>query len=296
MLYHGVDLRGETKLNSRFLSKSTLRKHFAFYAKECKVISLESYFSQPLAGGKPEICLTFDDGYRNNFTEVLPLLEEFGFNATFFVAAAQPTGREILWTDLLDLVALHHGRPFIWDGEKYYRNGRKSGEYISLRTAQPLKGIAKEASLAAILELEKLLLERADFMQDAAWKPYWELMNAEQLRELAGHPLVELGVHGSSHCSLGSMPLPTAVGELRDCKSWLETFVSEPIKALSWPSGSYSQELVEAASQLGLKRQLAVDFLHPKDAEDSRQAARLVVNPHISFLNQREAILKGSYL
>lgn len=34
------------------------------------------------------VVLTFDDGYRDAFTEVFPVLEEFGYTATFFVITA----------------------------------------------------------------------------------------------------------------------------------------------------------------------------------------------------------------
>ncbi|MBQ9757225.1 MAG: polysaccharide deacetylase family protein [Clostridia bacterium] len=34
--------------------------------------------------GKP-VCITFDDGYSDNFSNAFPLLEEFGFKATIFI-------------------------------------------------------------------------------------------------------------------------------------------------------------------------------------------------------------------
>ena len=53
------------------------------------VITLEEAVSA-LRGERPiparATVITFDDGYRDNFTFAVPILEQFGFSATFFIA------------------------------------------------------------------------------------------------------------------------------------------------------------------------------------------------------------------
>ena len=46
--------------------------------------------------GPRDVCLTFDDGYENNLLHALPLLEEFGFTATFFVCTRMQ-GQVLEW-------------------------------------------------------------------------------------------------------------------------------------------------------------------------------------------------------
>ena len=53
-------------------------------------LSITEYLD--IASGKQEappkaVLITFDDGYRNNFTYAYPLLKEFGWKATFFIIA-----------------------------------------------------------------------------------------------------------------------------------------------------------------------------------------------------------------
>jgi peptidoglycan/xylan/chitin deacetylase (PgdA/CDA1 family) len=53
------------------------------------VITVEEAVSA-LRGDRPipagAVAITFDDGYRDNFTFAVPILEQFGFSATFFIA------------------------------------------------------------------------------------------------------------------------------------------------------------------------------------------------------------------
>src|SRR5262249_24345438 len=48
--------------------------------------------------------LTFDDGYRDNYDVVLPILLRRGISATFFIATAYPDAETLYWWDKLALI------------------------------------------------------------------------------------------------------------------------------------------------------------------------------------------------
>ena len=58
-----------------------------------------------VGGGLPDraLLLTFDDGYQDNFTYVLPLLEEYGFQGSFFIP-----GKTFTEHKLLDVNKIHY--------------------------------------------------------------------------------------------------------------------------------------------------------------------------------------------
>ncbi|WP_296733047.1 polysaccharide deacetylase family protein [Anaerovibrio sp.] len=111
---------------------------------------------------KPVI-LTFDDGYKTNYTELLPILEKRGLKATIFVV---------------------------------------------------VNDIGKE-----------------------------RYMSWDQLRDIQ-HRGVEIGSHTANHLPLGKMDKTQARDEMRLSKLLMEWNGMDTIYTLSYPNGSYSNELV----------------------------------------------------
>jgi len=59
-------------------------------------VSLGEWLRAPAVGAPKTVAITFDDGYRNNYEQAFPILEEFGFQATVFLATAF-MGKENTW-------------------------------------------------------------------------------------------------------------------------------------------------------------------------------------------------------
>ena len=68
----------------------------------CRVMPLQDLVAAATRGDLDarSVSLTFDDGYRDAVTEVAPVLQEFGFPATFFVVgAALDPGHQFWWDE-----------------------------------------------------------------------------------------------------------------------------------------------------------------------------------------------------
>jgi len=86
LLYHSVDDSGsvisispqEFKAQMRYLRRSGY-----------ETISLNEYLNYVVGFGKPagkRVVITFDDGFKNNYSEAFPVLKEYGFTATIFIS------------------------------------------------------------------------------------------------------------------------------------------------------------------------------------------------------------------
>ena len=62
-------------------------------ARWYRSLTLAQYLAEPVQRGERIVILTFDDGYRDNFTEALPVLRKHGYVGTFFVVS-EPLGTD----------------------------------------------------------------------------------------------------------------------------------------------------------------------------------------------------------
>lgn len=52
------------------------------------------------------VVLTFDDGWRDQYTYAYPILQKFGFTASFFIISSYPTGNYPAYMSWADIIAL----------------------------------------------------------------------------------------------------------------------------------------------------------------------------------------------
>lgn len=291
LLYHGIDLVNNTRLNARFLSQKKLHEQLKYCKENFHIIGLDDYYQGNLEPGKMNIAVTFDDGYLNNLELALPVLEDLQIPATFFVTAINSTPYPMLWTDYLDLVNMRYHHPVVIQGEVFEHQKK---EYLNAKN-ESLKVVCKRKNWAFKNSIYSTFPELLNDPVCAAYTRYWKVMNESQIQQLAASRWVNIGSHGYYHDDLGILPLEKAVELLQKSKNYLEEVLGQEIVALAYPNGSYTPALANAAKQLGFDQQLIVNFNQASDQEFSYIKARLTVNPFISLDNQIRAILRGDY-
>lgn len=77
------------------------------------------------------------------------------------------------------------------------------------------------------------------------------LMTADELRELAAHPLIEIGSHTNLHAELNEASEEEAYQEMRSSREGLEQLLGQPVKSFAYPNCTYSQACPVAAERAG---------------------------------------------
>jgi peptidoglycan/xylan/chitin deacetylase (PgdA/CDA1 family) len=293
IMYHGVDKVGSIALNSRFIARDELRKHFEYYRKNFHIVSLDEYITLPAHESKLTITLTFDDGYAGCLKYVLPLLEEFEFYATFFITGAAESKCPVLWADIIDVFSSLNSRTIRANNEIFKKNMR--GRYVCTKSGQSLK----ERCLVAGLSFKSSLMETiGDFGDDPRWielEDYWRQMSIEDLRILSKSEYVTIGSHAYTHNRLDSMSLAEVEVELRKSIRFLEQITKSKIDVLAFPCGAFSEEVIRLARQLGFGKLLAADELSKEEASQPFLFGRMAINPNVEFEYQMYSILRGRY-
>lgn len=207
------------------LPLAQFRQQLEFLARRYRVISLETAVADLSAGRRlaaRSVVLTFDDGYANNLHIAAPLLAEYGFAATIFLATDY-IGRSLFWWDDLCMRLCAHERL-----------GRAA---VVTRAA-----LAHGQSLlrAATLEERGHMLNawgsdpgRDDALRPATW---------DECRTAPAN--IHFGGHGAAHRLLDAIPREDARAELDHCQRALRTELGPRATPLfCYPAGQWTDDV-----------------------------------------------------
>jgi peptidoglycan/xylan/chitin deacetylase (PgdA/CDA1 family) len=284
-MYHGVSLQTNTDFNSRHISIRHFEKQISFLKKHCNVISLSDFYRGNFSKNKPNVSITFDDGYLNNYLNAKPIIEKYQVPVTFFITGINKTTDTILWADFINIITFLNKNDLFIQSERYVnKNGKfynKNGETIEhiIKTKYP--------SYEFKTKIYKDLGHLSWFKEESKYFEYWKLMNDYQIKECSMSSCIEIGSHGYFHNNLGNMPVSEAINELIMSKKYLEDITQKEIYSLAYPDGSYTRELIDEAFKIGFTIQLAADnFLFENDYTDNRIRKRKGVYSCDSPMNQ----------
>jgi peptidoglycan/xylan/chitin deacetylase (PgdA/CDA1 family) len=177
-------------------------------------------------GEKPMLGISFDDGYQDNFTNALPVLEKHGVSATFFVSTAG-TREGILWQDkIIQCVEKADGNPAFLDmmGDSYKG-------WNNLDIAINIMRSRKRQSVAA---RERDIARWASEMGMNEFEPL--MMSEDELKALVknGH---DIGGHTHNHAILSTETVKSSESEIIDNKLYLERVTGKAVDLFCYPNG-----------------------------------------------------------
>jgi peptidoglycan/xylan/chitin deacetylase (PgdA/CDA1 family) len=289
LVYHGICRTDPLRYNTLFITRRKFEEQLRYFRKYFNIISLDQFYRGEFSSERFSICLTFDDGFANNFTNALPLLEKYKVPATFFVTGAREAGYDILWNDVLSMAARHGPSDFSFLDD-YFIRGRER-KYWSVSSGRSLQDILREKDFSDKAELVNLL---GDFRHTAD-QEYWLLLEDAQLQALAQSKWATIGAHGYYHDDLAHLDPVALKNDLCRSKQYLERVTGKEITALAFPYGSYSPTVIARAREAGYTRFLATGFIEAYGGYEEGMKERLTINPFISSLNQSYASITGNY-
>jgi peptidoglycan/xylan/chitin deacetylase (PgdA/CDA1 family) len=185
-----------------------------------------------LNGGNPRpfACFTFDDGYADNLTRVLPIMEKFNAPFTVFVTTGMITREIDAWWFGLAALVRSNDRIELAAPRLRFECPDLPGKKLAFKSIETL--VHKDFSL-----LPHLRQAIANSTIDCSALVDREALSKEQLRRLASHPLVAIGGHTTTHANLMQLSASGVHREMAENRKFLQDVTDQAIEHFAYPFG-----------------------------------------------------------
>jgi len=239
LIYHRVHPRPDPMFPGE-VDAERFGWQMALLRRYCHPLPLATGVESLRQGSLPSraVAVTFDDGYADNATVALPILQKHGISATFFIAAGFLNGGR-MWNDsVIEAVRLAPGDTL--------NTGPIGLGRLSL-AGSGQRGAAASAILSAIKhrppEQRTALVSELCASVGAAL-PDDLMMTSDQVRALSAAGM-EIGAHTMTHPILRTLSAAAARHEIEQSRTVLEAIIGGRVRAFAYPNGRPGDDYTE---------------------------------------------------
>lgn len=270
MYHYTRDLRHSRYPDIKGMDIPLFRKQMEFFRENCNVVRMEQVI-EAVKGKEalPEnaVLLTFDDGYVDNYTFAFPILEEFGFQGSFFIPGKTFTTHQLLdvnkihyilaSADIKELVMAVKEKMDYYRGKEYdypstdelWNQYATDGRFDSKDTIFVKRILQTVLPEKLRNQISSDLFEKYVGVteEQLAYELY---MTPEQIRTLKRHGMF-IGVHGYDHYWLGNLSSEQMRKDISKALEIMDEFIDCKEWVMNYPYGNFSDDVLAFAKENG---------------------------------------------
>jgi len=247
--------------------------------------------------GRKFVCLSFDDGYRDNYEEAFPICASFNVPmvvhvTTGFVRRTDP----MWWLGLEQIVVENDVLELPWDG---------GIQHLPMLTpAQKHKAYVVAANLlkTAPRQRRRQVCEEFGAIYGISFMELTDrnTLTPQMIREMHASGLVEFGAHTVSHANLLRLSATDARAEIAESRHDLEDLLGDKIRHFAFPYGRAGEAGLrefELCRELGFETAVTTRMgnLFPGHCDWMQTLPRLTIGGEYQNLPAAEVLLSGAF-
>ena len=200
-------------------------------ARGVDLVSMDEVYERLQRGGKRRFAaFTFDDGYRDNLLEALPLFRENNVPMCIYVVPGLLDGKIIpWWHHLEELVAGTESLNVRLGGTPFKYPTRTLLE--KSRAFDAIAGFIRFGDQAGMPEIVR------EFFAGRGARPEEIFLNWREVESLSRAPGVTIGAHSLTHRTLNRLPPEEIRRELCGAREQIQARINMPVEHFSYPFG-----------------------------------------------------------
>lgn len=230
------------------ISVAEFEHHMKHLAANYRVIPLDELAHRLKEKRSVRKCaaLTFDDGFRDNYTYVYPILRKLDIPATIFLATGSVDSGQAPWFIRLRQLFMEteeHALSLEWEGDKLFfsLNGPNQRKTVSDRIMKWIQHISDTRREGVLGMLEQKL------GGNVQQPPANLMLTWDQVREMSRNG-IHFGAHTVTHPVISRVTTPRLDEEIRASRDRIQEEIGLPVTTFAYPfgrRGHYSKEAIE---------------------------------------------------
>lgn len=259
-------------LNYHRAAGGELRRQFLYLRRHYRLMHVEAALEELYTSPKDKnyaldrrtpLVLTFDDGYRDNYTHAFELAKELQIPLSIYLVPGYiEKGGYFWWLERKHLVQSAKAHEVSLEGHNYHLDHPTERQALSSYIDTQARYAPSIATREAFLALMREQLQVSPVVNEEdvpATSVTWE-----QVQEMEQSGWVSFGAHTMNHPVLSSISDPMEVEyEVTECHKVLEQRLGHPVRSLAYPIGQrqhISQDVVEAVRQAGYRWAVTTNY------------------------------------
>ena len=283
--YHRIGEPGVDSLDQGLFSATPAQfaAQVEYLTSHFQVIGLSELTTGADWRAKPQVMITFDDGYRDNFELAVPILKALNAKAVFFISTGFIDAPRLSWWDRIAWMVNHNRRADI-PASKWVSETLSCINGYRIPTTEQLlhtyKHLPGSETAPFMAYLEQVTGAKPDEREaDQLWMT-WEMIHSMRA---AG---MDIGAHTVNHPVLANESEETQRWEITESKRRLEQELGQPMTAFSYPVGSayaFNERTKTLVQEAGFEWAFSFGHEADWDGRDRWQIPRVAVERDVSL-------------
>ena len=228
-----------------------------YIKQNCSPLSVDEWIEIRGSNKIPKnpVIITFDDGFKNNYTTAAPILEELQIPAIFYISAGMIGTEKMFWVDILEDLLNRTTESFIKLKLNEHVEFDITTEDKKFEALLIIKSFCKSSTHIIKERVIKDLTVASKIEPCCHKNPNYISMSWEELIEIDKKDLFTIGGHSLNHNILSSLDSKDLEHEVSESLRILKEKLNHQIIHYSYPEGQmnhYNEEVIQLLKKSGI--------------------------------------------